>query len=295
MSKGQKNVSCRNLGREKYICWKLIYYFRNNEFLKRASKYISSVDNRNHVERQREYAVQSCHRRVYVKMINSGFAQWDMYMINIVWQQLGSVLLLGILAYIATALQLEGLSTKKPRTTKYSSKAASVTTDSPSTVSIYRVNNTKGTTCILIRTDGILDIQYRTILNEDIVANTFLPDDVDLSGDCSDEDISSMTMKFKGFTLYMVFKKTPGGERWYVSNVELSYSSSNPLLKQIDRPGLQVNMRKSFLLCLSPGMYLNQFRIRWNCQLPSTTHFCSQRLLASRTRATNKTLFCIRA
>lgn len=145
------------------------------------------------------------------------------------------------MAYIATALQLEGLSTKKPRTTKYSLKVAPAITDSPSTVSIYRVNNTKGTTCILIRTDGILDITYRTILNEDIVANTFLPDDVDLSGDCDgDEDESSMTMKFKGFTIYMVFKKTPGGERWYVSNVELSYSSSNPLLKQIDRPGLQV-------------------------------------------------------
>lgn len=114
-------------------------------------------------------------------------------------------------------------------------------TSSPSTTSIYRVNNTKGTTCILIRTDGILDITYRTVTGEDVVANTFLPDDVDLSGDCSDEDISNMVMKFKGFVLFMEFKKTPGGERWYVSNVELTYSSSNPLLKQVDRPNLQVN------------------------------------------------------
>lgn len=143
------------------------------------------------------------------------------------------------MAFIATALQLEGLATKT-RTTKYSSKAAPLGTDSPSTVSIYRVNSTKGTTCILIRTDGILDITYRTNQHEDVTANTFLPDDVDLSGDCSDEDVSSFTMKFKGFTLYMMFKKTPGGERWYVSDVELSYLSSNPLLQQIDRPGLQV-------------------------------------------------------
>lgn len=86
-----------------------------------------------------------------------------------------------------------------------------------------------------------MDITYRSKSGEDITANTFLPDDVDLSGDCSDEDISSVTMKFKGFTLFMVFKKTPGGERWYVSNIELSYSSSNPLLEQPDRPNLQVN------------------------------------------------------
>lgn len=105
------------------------------------------------------------------------------------------------------------------------------------------MNNTKGTTCILIRTDGILDITYRDLSKHDVTANTFLPDDVELSGDCSDEDISSFTMKFKGFVLYMVFKKTPGGERWYVSNVELSYSSSNPLLKQVDRPNLQVRLQ----------------------------------------------------
>lgn len=103
------------------------------------------------------------------------------------------------------------------------------------------MNNTKGTTCILIRTDGILEIKYRTKTNEDVAENTFLPDEVELSGDCSEEDISSFTMKFKGFTLFMLFKKTPGGERWYVSNVELSYSSDNPMLRQVDREGLQVS------------------------------------------------------
>lgn len=72
------------------------------------------------------------------------------------------------------------------------------------------------------------------------MANTFLPDNVDLSGDCTEADISSVTLGFKGFVLFMEFKKTPGGERWYVSNIELTYSSSNPLLKLVDRPGLQV-------------------------------------------------------
>lgn len=108
-------------------------------------------------------------------------------------------------------------------------------------MSLYRVNNTKGLTCILISTDGILDITYRTASGEDVTANTFLPDDVELSGECAEQDISSMTMKFKGFSLYMLFKKTPGGERWYVATIDLAYSSSNPLLKQIDRPNLEVS------------------------------------------------------
>lgn len=109
-------------------------------------------------------------------------------------------------------------------------------------MSLYRVNNTKGTTCILIRTDGILDIKYRTSTGEDVVANTFMPDEPELSGDCSDDNEQSLTMTFKGFTLFMLFKKTPGGERWYVNTIDLAYSSSNPLLKQIDRPNLQVSV-----------------------------------------------------
>jgi hypothetical protein len=33
-----------------------------------------------------------------------------------------------------------------------------------------------------------------------------------------------------------------GGERWYVNNVELSYSSSNPIFEHVDRPDLNVKL-----------------------------------------------------
>lgn len=68
-----------------------------------------------------------------------------------------------------------------------------------------------------------------------------MPDDIEINGDCSDENVESLSMKFNGFSLYMLFKKTPGGERWYVSTIDLSYSSSNPQLVQVDRPNLQVS------------------------------------------------------
>lgn len=73
------------------------------------------------------------------------------------------------------------------------------------------------------------------LLFEDI----YLPDYPDLSGDCAD-DQSSIVLKTKGFVVEIDFKKTPGGERWYVSNVEVSYSSSNPKFEHIDRPNLNV-------------------------------------------------------
>lgn len=53
---------------------------------------------------------------------------------------------------------------------------------SPSSVSLYRVNTTNGNTCILIRTDGLLSIQYRNKLNEDSEADAYMPDNVGLSG-----------------------------------------------------------------------------------------------------------------
>uniref|UniRef100_A0A6B2EAK0 Putative lysosome-associated membrane glycoprotein 5 n=1 Tax=Phlebotomus kandelakii TaxID=1109342 RepID=A0A6B2EAK0_9DIPT len=142
---------------------------------------------------------------------------------------------------VAVNLQLEGLSTKKPRITKYTTKSSQSATASPATTSFYRVNATNGATCILIRTDGLLSIQYRNKLGEDKEADVFLPDNVDLKGECY-EDESSISMGFKGFVLTMNFKKTPGGERWYINNVDLAYSSSNRVFEHVDRPNLDVKL-----------------------------------------------------
>lgn len=144
----------------------------------------------------------------------------------------------------ASGLQLEGLSTKKPRVTKFTMKPTITAPVLPPTSSIYRINGTNNdeATCILIRTDGLLSIQYRDKLNEDKEADVFLPDDPELHGDCTESDVSSITVRFKGFTLWMEFKKTPGGERWYVNGVDLAYSSSNQIFEHIDRPGLDVSV-----------------------------------------------------
>lgn len=186
-------------------------------------------------------------------------------------------IVLGVVIGCGAALQLEGLSTKKPRFTKFTLKPT-VTVDYfanttiitiitltprvgvcvcvcqqatalPATSSVYRINgtNSDAATCILIRTDGLLSIQYRDKLNEDKEADVFLPDSPELWGDCTESDVSSITIRFKGFTLWMEFKKTPGGERWYLNGADLAYSSSNKIFEHIDRPGLDV----SVCLCLN--------------------------------------------
>lgn len=116
-----------------------------------------------------------------------------------------------------------------------------IQTQLPATSSVYRINGTNGATCILIRTDALLSIQYRDIYKHDQEADVFLPDYPELSGVC-DEDDSSISLTFKGFKMGIDFKKTPGGERWYVSNVDVIYSSSNDIFQHVDRPGLDVSI-----------------------------------------------------
>ncbi|CRL05660.1 CLUMA_CG018695, isoform A [Clunio marinus] len=151
------------------------------------------------------------------------------------------IVVIGLLIQTITALQLEGLVTKKPRVSKYTMKPQAPTSP-PSSTSTYRVNTTNGNTCILIRTDGLLSIQYRDKLNEDREADVYLPDNPGLKGICDNSDESSVTLSFRGFILSMYFSKTPGGERWYVNTIELSYSSSNPIFEHIDRPNLNVKL-----------------------------------------------------
>lgn len=83
---------------------------------------------------------------------------------------------------------------------------------------------------------------YRNKYNEDAESDTYIPDYPDLSGDCSESDISSVSIGFKEFVLSIIFKKTPGGERWYVHRMDLTYSTSNPSFLHIDRPGLNVSI-----------------------------------------------------
>lgn len=72
--------------------------------------------------------------------------------------------------------------------------------------------------------------------------DVYLPDNVGITGFCDNSDDSGITLSFKGFVLSIAFEKTPGGERWFINNVELSYSSSNPIFEHIDRPNLDVKL-----------------------------------------------------
>lgn len=147
---------------------------------------------------------------------------------------------------LTSAIQLEGLVTKKPRTSKYTMKPQIVSfwiklnetgvnlfciywnqqaTESPSTISVYRVNSTSGNTCMLMRTDGLLTIKYRNKLNEDMEADVYLPDYPDLSGfshtNASSNRLTHTLLHFQVYAMITTSLKWPSN-----SKASLSHSIS---------------------------------------------------------------------
>ncbi|XP_043500651.1 uncharacterized protein LOC122523117 isoform X1 [Polistes fuscatus] len=107
---------------------------------------------------------------------------------------------------------------------------------------IYRLNGTNGQACILLQTDAVIAIKYRTILGEDRVASLFVPDDATVTGNCDNENTVTMSLKWDAFVLFWSFAKTPGGERWYVEKIELTYNSSDRHFEHVDQPHKTVRL-----------------------------------------------------
>ncbi|XP_039966626.1 lysosome-associated membrane glycoprotein 5 [Bactrocera tryoni] len=157
--------------------------------------------------------------------------------------QIVGCLLLFVLVSLCDGLQLGAFTTKTPRVTKYTTKPASSSSmNHDATTSIYRLNATNGITCILVSVDGLISIKYRNKLNEDVEADLYLPDDPKLTGECVESNMEILRLDFKGFALTMTFRKSSGGEGWYINQFELTYSSSNALFEHPDRPNLDVKL-----------------------------------------------------
>ncbi|CAG9816285.1 unnamed protein product [Phaedon cochleariae] len=152
-----------------------------------------------------------------------------------------------ILISVASGLTLNQ-PTSKPRHTKYvtSTTEGSGTLTAPSSstnpkdnsgVAYYRLFNSKtGATCILLKTDALVEVKFRLHDLEE-QADSFIPEKALIDGDCRNEDASSMTISWTGYSLVINFAKTPGGERWYISSLGLTVSPDLPAFHGIPRQG----------------------------------------------------------
>ncbi|XP_067005281.1 lysosome-associated membrane glycoprotein 5 isoform X2 [Anabrus simplex] len=101
--------------------------------------------------------------------------------------------------------------------------------------SLFRLKANGATTCILMEVDAVVLIRYKTKSGELRELDKFIPDDAETDGVCS-EDSSTLTIKWLNFILTWKFLKTPGGERWYVNEVDLEFDTSKDLFENASDP-----------------------------------------------------------
>ncbi|XP_014249607.1 lysosome-associated membrane glycoprotein 5 [Cimex lectularius] len=116
-----------------------------------------------------------------------------------------------------------------------------------SSTDLYRLNTDEGGTCILIQTDALVEFKFTTTSNQVEEKDVFIPTSAIVNGDCSNEDKQNIILKWKSFVLIIYFSKTPGGERWFVSKLELKFDSSDHFFDRIKNPG------RTYLLSNSNG------------------------------------------
>ncbi|KAK9878367.1 hypothetical protein WA026_021677 [Henosepilachna vigintioctopunctata] len=120
-----------------------------------------------------------------------------------------------------------------PTTAASSGTATAAASEAKDGVATYRLNNNNiGTTCILMRTDAVVEVNFR-LHNLEEQADSFIPEKALVEGTCTGEDTSNLRLSWTGYSLVINFAKTPGGELWYIDKVTLTVSPDLPQLKGI--------------------------------------------------------------
>lgn len=107
---------------------------------------------------------------------------------------------------------------------------------------LYRLDAINGKACILLQVDAVIAVEYKTKSGEQLEASIYVPSDATVTGNCDAENYVTMSLKWKAFVLTWSFAKTPGGERWYVDKIELTYNSSDRHFTSIDQPNKTVRL-----------------------------------------------------
>ncbi|XP_060823012.1 uncharacterized protein LOC132910885 [Bombus pascuorum] len=127
-------------------------------------------------------------------------------------------------------------------TTTMSSESTTTHRSSSVEQPLYRLDGNNGQACILLQVDALITVKYRTKKGEDDEANIYVPTDATVTGNCDNENTVTMLLKWDAYILSWSFAKTPGGERWYVEKIELTYNSSDRHFVNIDQPNKTIRL-----------------------------------------------------
>lgn len=159
------------------------------------------------------------------------------------------------LSNLVNSLDLANKGTRLKPTVVPQKGATSTTTKAPkddSGIAVYRlINSDTDTTCILLKTDAVVEINFK-LHGVDTRADSFIPEKAMVDGKCSDESDMEMLLSWPGYRLTMSFAKAPGGELWYISNMELGVSVDLPQLHGIKMREKTLRLYNTSVLLRTP-------------------------------------------
>ncbi|XP_046400153.1 uncharacterized protein LOC124166604 isoform X2 [Ischnura elegans] len=140
------------------------------------------------------------------------------------------------------SLEIEGSSSVRP-----SPSRSPVTTEPTPTSSTaqYRLTGSDGKVCIILQVDALLSFHFKTMSGEERDKDIFVPEQAKISGECISEDQAKMSLSWKSYVLAWYFMKTPGGERWYVEKIDLSFHTDEKAFEHYPFPGRLVRLTTS--------------------------------------------------
>ncbi|KAJ3662306.1 hypothetical protein Zmor_006661 [Zophobas morio] len=142
-------------------------------------------------------------------------------------------------------------STTEPGSGSLVTPASTASKDTDSELAVYRYINSNTGTCILLQADAVVEVNF-LLNNLDEQADSYIPKDALVDGNCKNEDASFLSISWKGYRLLLNFAKTPGGERWYIDNVELAVSPDLYQLRGIQTHGKLIKLYHKEILIPTP-------------------------------------------
>ena len=95
---------------------------------------------------------------------------------------------------------------------------------------VYTLYSLGGAPCILIETDAIFYLDYRTHTHGIRTVRVDLPPEPDISGSCVREgDTAVLTMRWGSFNFSLIYTENPEGNSYYLNTAVLRYNQSSSI------------------------------------------------------------------
>ena len=119
---------------------------------------------------------------------------------------------------------------------------------------VYTLYSLGGAPCILMKTNAIFYLDYRTHTHGVETAKVELPPEPEITGSCvRDGDTAVLTMRWSVFNFSLIYTENPEGNSYYLNTAILRYNQSIDLFRDASyRSDVRIQTRKGWNYYFTP-------------------------------------------